>query len=246
MTNPNGDISVSQQFVQVYEAFTGANVGGTSIPANAAQQTSAQKQFISRLEAFDATISGAGTLSTNSADINEWYNFASNLHFNPTFNPSIQPTPDTTIVLNQVLSTLISMIGVVESVTAAQSNQLNFYATWQDSYTNVLNQVHIFATGDGTSLQGATAAAGTIASPSDWQDTTSSTPLSNARSNLNAVDQNFITNLQGEQSNVSNSSKAIQTDVNQSSNEASQESTVANSILQEMSTIVTSIFQTSS
>ena len=122
------------------------------------------------------------------------------------------------------------MIGVVETVAAAQSNYLNILSEWQTAYTAKMNNLHTFAQGDGTVVGGTY----------DSWNTDAATAI---RNSLNTVNQNYLSKLQANQTTISDQSKSVQSNVNQSSDDANQQASVADSILQEMNTILSSIFR---
>lgn len=220
-----------QSYQDIYEAFNG-DLG--TISTSSANWTAAQRTFVSRFtEFYNSQVSANGYFDTSEA-LGAWYNYSVNLYTNPSYSPTIPAQKDGTYIINEVLMALIQMIGVVQSVAAAQANQLNFLAQWQAAYTNKLNQMHIFADGDGTVL-------GTTFDGKNDKWSVQSRTI--ARNTVNQVNQSYITKLQANQSNISDTAKAMQTNVNQSNDSANQQASIADSILQELSTILSSIFR---
>jgi hypothetical protein len=230
--NPGSSGTVNlQSYQEVYEAFNG-ELG--TISTSSTNWTSAQRTFVSRFtEFYNSQVSANGYFNTSEA-LSSWYNYSVNLYTNPSYSPTIPTQKDGTYIINEVLMALIQMIGVVQSVAAAQANQLNFLAQWQAAYTNKLNQMHIFADGDGTVL-------GTTFDGKNNEWSVQSRTI--ARNTVNQVNQSYITKLQANQSNISDTAKAMQTNVNQSNDSANQQASIADSILQELSTILSSIFR---
>lgn len=229
-----------QSFQSIYEAFNGP-VG--TLPAASANWTVAQRVFVQRLSSFYTSELRKTTLNGQpqgffdpSKDLGDWYDYTQSLYYNPQFVPnSIVANPRSTIVLDQVLRLLISLIGVIQTVAAAQANTLNFLSQWQTSYTNKLNQLHTFAVGDGTVIGTFNA---TLNNAGWDQNAAQST-----RNALNNVNQSYISKLQANQQTISDTSKSLQSNVNQSNDAANQQGSVADSILQELSTILSSIFR---
>lgn len=234
----NNTVPQSTQYIQsyqaIYEAFNGP-VG--TLSTDPASWTVAQQVFVQRFSAFygselqqTATSAHPNGYFDPSQALADWYNYTQNLYYNPQYTPNaVTMDPDSTIVLDEVLQLIIDMIGTIQTVAAAQSNQLNFLSQWQESYTNKLNQMHTFAQGDGTVLDGS----------NSWNDKASQ----QVRNDLNNVNQNYISKLQANQQTISDTSKSMQTTVNQSNDAANQQASMADSILQEMSTIISAIFK---
>ncbi len=242
MTNPTR--STAQNYIQsyqaIYESFNGP-IG--TLSTNSASWTVAQSVFVARLSAFylselakTRTSAQPSGFFDASQDLSDWYNYTQNLYYNPQFSPNAVITdPDSTIILDKVLLSLINMISTIQTVAAAQANSLNFLSQWQEAYTNKLNQIHTFADGDGTVLGSFTAGLGTA----DWDQNASGA----VRNALNNINQNYISKLQANQQTISDNSKSLQTNVNQSDDEANQQGSLADSVLQEMSTLLSSIFR---
>lgn len=234
-TLPNNYI---ESYQQIYESFNGP-IG--TLSQSSANWTIAQRVFVQRLSAFyiselrkTATPAQPSGFFDASQDLGDWYNYTQNLYYNPQFSPNvITKNPRSTVILNQVLASLINMIGTVQTVAAAQANSLNFLSQWQQSYTNKLNQIRTFAENDGTVLGGPTQTVG------GWNvDAQQQT-----RSQMNNVNQTYLTKIQANQQSIADNAKSLQSNVNQSSDAANQQGSLADSVLQEMSTILSSIFR---
>ncbi len=226
-----------ESYQAIYESFNGPV--GTLSP-NSANWTVAQKVFVQRLSSFytselrkTATSAQPSGFFDPSQDLSDWYNYTQSLYYNPQYSPNaIKTDPNSTFILDQVLQSLINMIGTVQNVAAAQANSLNFLSVWQESYTNKLNDIRTFAQGDGTVL------GGQIASE-DWDPGAQQ----QIRTQLNNVNQTYLTKIQANQQSISDNAKSLQSNVNQSSDSANEQGSLADSVLQEMSTILSSIFR---
>ena len=241
-TNSAG-VSYIQSFQKIYEAFNGP-VG--TLSTNSASWTVAQKVYVQRLTNFynaelkkTATTTNPAGFFDPSQDLGDWFNFTQRLYYNPSFNPAaILANPHSTIILDQVLLSLINMIGTIQTVAAAQANSLNFLSQWQQTYTNKLNQIHTFAQGDGTAI-------GTFTNPpivggnNNWDQNGAQA----TRNALNNINQNYISKLQANQQTISDNAKSLQSNVNQSNDAANQQGSLADSVLQELNTILSSIFR---
>lgn len=233
----NNTVSEAVQYIQsyqtIYESFNGS-IG--TLSTNPSSWTVAQQVFVQRLTDFynseltkTATSADPAGFFDPSQALPDWYNYTQNLYYNPQYTPNaITADPNSTLILDKVLQLIIDMIGTIQTVAAAQSNQLNFLSQWQTAYTNKLNQIHTFAQGDGTVIDN-----------SEWNDKASQ----QIRNDLNNVNQNYISKLQANQQTISDTSKSLQSNVNQSNDAANQQASMADSILQEMSTIISAIFK---
>lgn len=237
--------SYLQSYQAIYESFNGP-VG--TLSSDSSNWTIPQQLFVSRLREFysselakTGTTANPGGFFHTSQDLGSWYNFTQNLYYNPQFNPnSLVNDPKSTLILDEVLRSLISMIGTIQTVAAAQADSLNFLSRWQQAYTNKLNQMHTFALGDGSSI--GTFVGSTPSNPvgNDGWNRDSAAAM---RKDLNQVNTNYITKLQSNQQAISDNAKSLQSNVNQSNDAANQQGSLADSVLQELSTILSSIFR---
>ena len=243
--NDVNNISYIQSYQTIYESFNGP-VG--TLSANPANWTVAQNVFAQRFTAFynselakTSTTTDPGGFFDPSQNLGDWYDYSQNLYYNPLFVPNaVVNDPRSTIILDDVLKALIAMIGVIQSVAAAQANNLNFLSRWQQAYTSKLNFIHTFAAGDNTILGRFEALTpGSLYGNDDWNKDKARA----VRNELNSVNQTYISKLQANQQTISDSAKSLQTNVNQSNDAANQQGSVADSILQELSTILSAIFR---
>lgn len=137
---------------------------------------------------------------------------------------------DLMTILNKIFLLLTDIIGDLQSVAASQADRLQFLTSWQEAYTDKLNQIPTFVGGPG---------AGDTGSPIE----SSSTSDSNAREDLNQLNTAFTNQLQGDRSIVEDDAKSLQASVNQSNDEVNQQSDLATSIIQQFSTILGAIFR---
>ncbi len=251
-TDPNNNnYGYVQSYQTIYESFNGP-IGTLSNNPN--NWTVAQQVFVNRFAAFyvaklakTSTAAEPTGFFDTSQNLPDWYNFSQNLYYNPQFSPTaIIANPRSTIILDEVLRSLIAMIGVIQTVAAAQSNSLNFLSHWQLAYTNKLNQIHTFAQGDGTVLGTRLSAYSDGKFPptilfgnQNWDENGQNA----VRNSLNSINQSYISKLQANQQNISDNAKSLQSNVNQSLDAANQQGSVADSILSELSTILSSIFR---
>lgn len=243
LTNTSGTgATYIQSYQRIYEAFNGP-IG--TLSSNSADWTVEQQVFVQRLTEFynselqktSTTANPSGFFNTSQA-LGDFYTYSQNLYYNPQFTPNaLSYNANGTIILDEVLKALISMIGTIQNVAATQANTLNFLSQWQAAYTNKLNQIHIFAQGDGTAL-------GTFNNDFPYQNGNWDQVGAQATRNaLNNINQNYISKLQANQQTISDNAKSLQTNVNQSNDAANQQASVADSLLQTMSTILSAIFR---
>lgn len=243
LTNQNSSgATYIQSYQTIYESFNGS-IG--TLSQNSANWTVAQRVFVQRLSAFytselakTATAADPAGFFIPSQDLGDWYTYSQNLYYNPQYSPNaLTRDARSTIILDEVLRALISMIGTIQTVAAAQANSLNFLSKWQEAYTNKLNQIRTFAQGDGTAL-------GTFSdAPPYYNGNWDQNGAQAVRNALNNINQSYITKMQANQQTISDNAKSLQTNVNQSNDAANQQGSMADSILQELSSILSSIFR---
>jgi hypothetical protein len=142
------------------------------------------------------------------------------------------------LILNKVFELLVLMIGQLQKTAAAQANRLNILSDWQMAYTNEMNQIHAFVSGNGDGIQ--TTEGGGKFFP---LDSVSDTTQGQIRQSLNTTNSNYTQQMQGLNGVISNDSKALQSNVNQTNDEVQSQTDMATSILQQLQTILTSIYQ---
>lgn len=126
-----------------------------------------------------------------------------------------------TIILNRVFDLILKMLATMQSTASAQADRLTFLTKWQKGYTDVMNQVKVFAASDPNTA---------TFSDSD-------------RGDLNRINQGYTETLRNKRSLISDDAKALQSNVNQSNDAVNQQSTMGTSILQELATILGAIFR---
>ncbi len=152
------------------------------------------------------------------------------------------------LILNKVFDLLVLMIDTLQKTAANQAERLNFLADWQKAYTDQMNQIQAFVSGNGF-------ASNTIpiseenTSPNvhfskGGLDSAGSSAATQLRQDLNTANTTFTQQMQGNSQTISDTSKALQTNVNQSNDAVQSQTDMATSILQQLQTILTSIYQT--
>lgn len=133
---------------------------------------------------------------------------------------------DKTLVLDRIYRLIAQMIGTMQNITASQAQRLNMLTQWQLAYTNLLNQIHTFTLGDG--------------SPAFINTTINN---SDAKTDLNRMNDNFRSAIQGNRAAVGDDAKSLQSTINQSSDAVNQQANMATSIIQELSTLLQAIYR---
>lgn len=128
-------------------------------------------------------------------------------------------------VINNILHLLINMISVLENISAAQAQRLNFLSAWQQAYTQLLANIPVISQGGNN------------------PDSGTSTSDINDRQQAATITSTAQTNIQAFQTNVQDIAKQMQSTVSQSQDAANQQTDMATSILQEMDTILSQIFR---
>lgn len=168
-----------------------------------------------------------------SVSFQAWTQFLSQKYFQ-TFgaNNAIGPTTlesadaHNTLILDRIFALVASMVGTMQTVTAAQASRLVLLSQWQKSYTDALSQMHTFLVGDGTPLG--------VGLPSSADTRTALNDQINAP--LREIAQN-------NRSIVSDDARALQSNVNQSNDSVTQQTDTATTIIQELSTMLSAIFR---
>lgn len=146
------------------------------------------------------------------------------IHVN--FVSSVDTGTDTELlVIDRILRLLISIIDILQRVSAVQANRLGFLTDWQTAYTDHLTEIPQFAQGDNTPLG------------------FGNTIVKNFRSEANARMQAVTEKVRAWRSAVQDQAKAMQSTINQSQDAANQQTQMATSIIQQLSTILSQIFR---
>jgi len=134
-------------------------------------------------------------------------------------------------ILNEIFALLVSMIGSLQNVAAAQSNRLALYTSWQKAYNSLLNQVHVF-----------TATSSDLFADGNFglDKSTLAKRRNDVQGTFNPALTQTITSYKDV---VTDDAKALQSRVNQSSDAFNEQANTATAILQQLSTILSSIFR---
>lgn len=160
-----------------------------------------------------------------SHNFDEWYEELRQEFIHVNFVSSVDTeTASELLVIDRILRLLISIIDLLQRISAVQANRLGFLTDWQSAYTDHLSEVPQFAAGDGV-LGG------------------SSTAVKNFRSEANARMQAITEKVRAWRSAVQDQAKAMQSTINQSQDAANQQTQMATSIIQQLSTIFSQIFR---
>lgn len=128
-------------------------------------------------------------------------------------------------IMNQLFKLITGMINIMQAATAAQAERLTFLTSWQQAYTDTLNQIHAFAQGNGDGIDG------------------DSTEEMNIRNDLNQVNSTYTEQLRGSRSLVSDDAKGLQTNINQGNDAVNSQTQLATALIQQMSQILGTIYR---
>lgn len=131
-----------------------------------------------------------------------------------------------TLVLDRILRLLIEVIDVLQRVSAAQAQRLNFLTAWQSAYTEMLVNVPQYAQGDG--------------SPLSHQNDDSKLFRNEV---VNPHMQSILENVRAKRSAVQDEAKQLQTSINSSQDAANQQTQMATALLQQISGILSQIYR---
>lgn len=126
------------------------------------------------------------------------------------------------IILNDIFSKILNMIGALQNAAAVQANRLSFLSGWQKAYTNLAANIPVFTSGSGA-----------FGTKTDDK----------LRGELNQLNSNYAATVQNRQSVVGDDAKALQSNVNQSNDAVNQQSNLGTAILQELGTLLAAIFK---
>jgi hypothetical protein len=194
-------------------------------------------EFATRLKAFyDEFVKSAPT-STDPNNIqgffnpsqlfNQWFEKVRDDYLaSKTASGVSLPSADRLDVIDRILRLLVSMIDVLQRISAAQAQRLTFLTNWQQAYTTMLVDIPVFSKGsEPTGIGVDSDAAQTVR-----QDTAT-------------VTQTHQENIKALRTSVQDEAKQMQTTINQSQDAANQQTNMATSILQQLSTILSQIFR---
>lgn len=132
------------------------------------------------------------------------------------------------IIMNEVFDILVSMISTIQQAAVAQGARLKILAAWEQQYTKVMGQTHIFNTADDSEI-----------SVNDPGGNDEATNFSIA----NTAQQTARENMRAFRDIISDDVRELQTSVSQTSDSASQQASIATALLQSLEGIVTLIFR---
>lgn len=160
-----------------------------------------------------------------SHNFDEWFEKLRQDYIHQNFVSSVDTGTNTELlVIDRILRLLISIIDILQRVSAVQANRLGFLTDWQSAYTDQLTDVPQFAQGDNPIGRG-------------------NTDQKNFRSEMNARMQAITEKIRSWRSAVQDQAKAMQSTINQSQDAANQQTQMATSIIQQLSTILSQIFR---
>ncbi len=199
-------------FRQVYDAF---GFEAADFDARMA------KFYIERTDVSE----GGSPYFVPSHNFDEWFEELRQDFIHQNFVSSVDTNTDTELlVIDRILRLLISIIDILQRVSAVQANRLGFLTDWQSAYTDQLADVPQFAQGDDPLGGG-------------------NTDQKNFRSEMNARMQAITEKIRAWRSAVQDQAKAMQSTINQSQDAANQQTQMSTSIIQQLSTILSQIFR---
>lgn len=178
------------------------------------------------LEKTDLSNPGASLYFIPSHYFDEWMEQLRQEYIARNFVSSVSTDSSSDLlVIDRILRLIISIIGVLQRISATQAERLNFLVDWQSAYTDQMNEVPQYARGDGSPLEG------------------TSDDAKNARAEANARMQAILEKVRARRSVVQDAAKQLQSTINQSQDAANQQTQMATSLLQELSTILSQIYR---
>lgn len=178
--------------------------------------------------------SSAGSTQVLSAELGKFLDKAAQqyliaLNGSPSFTPesSVHGSFSKVVILQRIYALIVEMIGVLQKMTASQSDQLKLLTEQQSQLTNIINQVHIFTTDDGTEI--------------DSSDTTSQEQT--FRDSVNQVGTAWTDTIRANRDFVQNAAKAYQSNINNSNDAVNQQASMATAFIQELSTLLGAIYR---
>lgn len=194
-----------------------------------AQQASIFKNFIVNLY-FNPANNNAFRLS---ADIGPFIdkmsaNYLAALTGSSTnVNSSVSGSFPKVRILQRIYALIVEMIGVIQEVTASQSQQLKIMTQVQADMTSLMNDIHVFTSGDGSEV-----------------DSSSSTSVDQTnRDSLNTVGTAWSDTIRANRDFLQNAAKSYQSNINSSNDAVNQQASMATSFIQELSTLLGAIYR---
>ncbi len=182
------------------------------------------QQFLDALEGASGLFTSTSGVLTPSASLAAWYQGLEQ-GYNAVYTVSndTRSQGQRTVIINQILALMVTMINTIQQVTATQADRLTFLSNWQNAYTNLMGQVPAWTN------QGGNAGVMYIEA---------SAYNSNLTQLVTNVNGPALDNLRNYQAVVANQAKTIQSNVNQGTDEASQQTSLAQTILQQLTTLL--------
>jgi hypothetical protein len=151
------------------------------------------------------------------------------LNGSPSFTPesSVHGSFSKVVVLQRIYALIVEMIGVLQKMTASQSDQLKLMTEQQTQLSNIINEVHIFTTADGSEI--------------DSTDSTSNEQT--YRDSVNQVGTAWTDTIRANRDFVQNAAKSYQTNVSNSNDAVNQQASMATAFIQELSTLLGAIYR---
>lgn len=138
------------------------------------------------------------------------------------------------LILDDIFLLLAQMTDTLQTVAAVQSDRLGTLSEWQKAYTEQIDQIPVFVSGDSTYY-------GQV-DPAD-SNSDLAKEFADDRSELNALNTSYKENLTAHRQVISDDSKSLQSSINQSTDAVTQQANRASSILEQLSTLLSSIFR---
>jgi hypothetical protein len=220
---------------QIDDSTDNANRNSTTVDVNAFEQIYVAfgfdlTKFDERLAEFyvkhTKVSEGGSPYFIPSHAFDEWFEEMRSDFIHKNFVSTVDTqTASQLLVIDRILRLLISMIDVLQRISAVQANRLSFLTEWQRAYTDQLTDVPQYTAGDGTPLE------------------SNATHAKNWRSDVNSRMQSVTEKIRAWRGEVQDQAKALQSSINASQDAANQQTQMATSLLQQLSTILAQIFR---
>lgn len=239
-TNPNTSSKMQLFFLQLAQSLTvisHLDSDTDTIPADGTIASyeriyfsyfgeKTQDDFRNRLEDFYVKQVKEHGFFVPSLAFSDWFEEIQDNYIEVFHASSVSPSPAASqklLIIDRILKLLISMIDVLNSISASQASRLSGFLTdWQRAYTELMDEVPNFSQDDGTKV-----GAGS--------DTT--------RGEINQDFSALVEKVRSRRSLVQDDAKAMQSVINQTQDAANQQTNIATAILQQLSTILGAIFK---
>jgi len=193
-------------------------------------------EFVTALQNFAQSMITEYGYFSPSRQYTKWVSYVQSI--SNTVAPPTATLPTQNVkILNNIFFLIVEMITAIQNATAAQSERLTLYTSWERGYTDLLNQVHVFTGASQDKLRDFTGSNPFTDNPSL---TTVQQTRQNEQGNFNAQ---LVQQITAYSNTVQEDSKSLQSNVNQGSDAFNNQSNSATAILQVLSTILSSIFR---